>query len=304
MGAASTNLRVETAPDGTGTLVPAQTVLNGHTLTVYAVARDAGNGFGGNQAATWSLASVTGGVVAGDLVPSGDGKSAVFTAHAAGSAAIHAAVVGLTSTDSGAITAQGPQSNPSASGLATPATVAANQSVRLEVGVVPGANPASSGLTVTGDLSSLGAGASTTFHDDGQNGDLVAGDNIFSYQLAPTDATAGGSKSIPIAVNDAQGRGTTTAIPLRVLGSLTIFHMNDTHARITPHKWIVPTHAAMSSAFEDVGGAAYLASAVLQRTAANAERAGPRRRRHLGGQSDRRHRRQPVDGAVLRHADT
>jgi 2',3'-cyclic-nucleotide 2'-phosphodiesterase (5'-nucleotidase family) len=264
---APTSVSVETAADGSGTVVPAQTVLNGHGLTVYAVARDAGNAFVANVPATWSLASVTDGVVAGDLVPSGDGKSAVFTAHAAGTAAIHAAATGLSSTDSGVITAQGPQSNPSATGFANPAAAAANQSVLLEVGVVAGSNPTSTGITVTGDLTSLGAGAGAAFHDDGANGDLAAGDGIFSYQVTIGGAVAGGAKLIPIAVADAQNRSTTTSISLKVLGALTIFHVNDTHARLTPHKWIVPAHAPVSSSFEDVGGAAYLATAILQSTA-------------------------------------
>jgi len=48
---------------------------------------------------------------------------------------------------------------------------------------------------------------------------------------------------------------------------ITIFHVNDTHARVTPHKWIVTEHGTNPPAFEDVGGAAYLASEMLQLTA-------------------------------------
>jgi 2',3'-cyclic-nucleotide 2'-phosphodiesterase (5'-nucleotidase family) len=175
----------------------------------------------------------------------------------------------LASTDSGVVTAQGPQSDPSASGQATPSPASAGQTVLLEVSVFPGSNPASTGLTVMGDLSSLGLGASVIFRDDGQGGDKVAGDNIFSYQVPVTATTPGGSQTLPISIQDAQGRGAATTLSLRILGSLTIFHMNDTHARITPHKWIVPSHSPMSSAFEDVGGAATLAAAVLQGTAAH-----------------------------------
>ena len=263
-----TSVGVETAADGGGSVAPSQTVASGHAVTVYAVARQTGGAFAGNTAATWSLTNVTGGVVAGDLVPAGDGKSAVFTAHAGGTAVIHAAVAGLTSTDSGVITAQGTQSDPTASGLATPSAVALNQTVRLEVGVVPGGQPTSTGIVVLGDLSALGIGGLTSFHDDGLNGDLAAGDNIFSYQATIPSSVMFGSKTIPITVTDAQGRGATTSIGLRVLGNLTVFHMNDTHARITPHKWVVPGHATVSSPFENVGGAAALATAVLQSTAA------------------------------------
>ena len=49
---------------------------------------------------------------------------------------------------------------------------------------------------------------------------------------------------------------------------ITILHVNDTHARVTPHKWIVTQHGTNAPVFEDVGGAAYLASEMLQLTAA------------------------------------
>ena len=48
---------------------------------------------------------------------------------------------------------------------------------------------------------------------------------------------------------------------------LTIFHVNDTHARLTPHKMIIPSHGISSGQFEDVGGAAYLAGKMLHLTA-------------------------------------
>ena len=51
-------------------------------------------------------------------------------------------------------------------------------------------------------------------------------------------------------------------------GGFTIFHVNDTHARLTPHKWTVTEHGTSAPVFEDVGGAAYLASEMLQLTAA------------------------------------
>jgi 2',3'-cyclic-nucleotide 2'-phosphodiesterase (5'-nucleotidase family) len=48
---------------------------------------------------------------------------------------------------------------------------------------------------------------------------------------------------------------------------ITIFHVNDTHARVTPHKWIINQHGTSQPVFEDVGGAAYLASEMLRLTA-------------------------------------
>ena len=73
-------------------MVPAQSVAAGSAITVYAISRDAGNNFIANVTSTWSLVSITGGLVAGDLVAAGDGKSATFTGHVAGTGAIHRAV--------------------------------------------------------------------------------------------------------------------------------------------------------------------------------------------------------------------
>ncbi len=61
---------------------------------------------------------------------------------------------------------------------------------------------------------------------------------------------------------------TCTANFTATAAGLTIFHVNDTHARLTPHKMIVPAHGATNGLFEDVGGAAFLAGKMLQLTAA------------------------------------
>jgi len=102
--AQATQVRVETRADGTGTVVPAQNLTSGDTLRVYAISRTLTGVFVANVTATWSLDSLTGGVVPGDLVPSGDGKSALFTGHAVGSAYIRAASGLLTQVPSGKIT--------------------------------------------------------------------------------------------------------------------------------------------------------------------------------------------------------
>jgi hypothetical protein len=53
--------------------------------------------------------------------------------------------------------------------------------VLMQATVSPaGPNP-STGITVTGDLTNLGGLATQAFFDDGTNGDLLAGDNVFSY---------------------------------------------------------------------------------------------------------------------------
>ena len=67
---------VETAADGTGAVSGIANVPAGSSITVYAVTRDAYGNFVGNPSAAWSLQSILGGVASGDLVVSGDTKSA------------------------------------------------------------------------------------------------------------------------------------------------------------------------------------------------------------------------------------
>lgn len=93
---AANSLAVETQPDGSGTALGAQNVGAGNSINVYAISRDVAGNYITNEAATWTLVSVTGGVVAGDLVSAVDGRSATFTGHLIGSAAIRS-VAGLTS---------------------------------------------------------------------------------------------------------------------------------------------------------------------------------------------------------------
>ncbi|HVM46536.1 MAG TPA: autotransporter-associated beta strand repeat-containing protein [Candidatus Acidoferrum sp.] len=98
------HVNVETAADGSGSIVPAQNVSAGSAITVYAIGRAADNSFMSNAPAIWSLVNKSGGVVDGDLVPSGDSRSATFTAHLSGSANIEAVIGTATANTSGLIT--------------------------------------------------------------------------------------------------------------------------------------------------------------------------------------------------------
>jgi len=100
----ATSISVETAADGSGTVVPAQNLVAGSSLTVYAISRAANGAFMQNAPAIWSLTNVTGGVVSGDLIPAGDNKSATFTAHLLGTATVQATAGVLTPTNSGTLT--------------------------------------------------------------------------------------------------------------------------------------------------------------------------------------------------------
>ncbi|HMF58370.1 MAG TPA: hypothetical protein VK619_18650, partial [Pyrinomonadaceae bacterium] len=113
-------------------------------------------------------------------------------------------------------TGGGGPTNPSGVGAANPNTVAAGNTTLLTVTVTPGTNPASTGITVTGDLTSIGGSATQTFFDNGTNGDVTAGDNIFSFLATVAGATTGGAKSLPISIADAQARAGSTTISLTV----------------------------------------------------------------------------------------
>ena len=104
---AATKVQVETAADGSGTVVGAQSLASGSTITAYAISRDASDNFVANVSASWSLAGVSGGVVSGDLVGSSTattGTNAVLTGRVIGGATLHAVSGILTTTDSGVIT--------------------------------------------------------------------------------------------------------------------------------------------------------------------------------------------------------
>jgi hypothetical protein len=101
---AATKVRVETAADGNGILVPEQSLPTGSPITVYAITRDASDNFVANVTADiWSLQNITGGLMMGDLLPAFDSKSAVFMSHSAGSAIISATWGSLSATSSGLI---------------------------------------------------------------------------------------------------------------------------------------------------------------------------------------------------------
>jgi hypothetical protein len=95
---------VETAFDGTGSVVPAQTLSSGRQIRVYAISRDAANNFIANVGADWAVAKASGGVADSDLVGSTDKKSALFTAHKVGRGQIIGTFAGLAVTRSDTLT--------------------------------------------------------------------------------------------------------------------------------------------------------------------------------------------------------
>ena len=110
---------------------------------------------------------------------------------------------------------------PTGLGSASPAAVAPGAATLLTVTVTPGANPTSTGITVTGDLGAIGGSAAQPFFDDATNGDVTANDNIFSFLATVPAATPPGPKTLPLAIADGQGRSGTASIALGVQGPQT-----------------------------------------------------------------------------------
>jgi hypothetical protein len=78
------------------------------------------------------------------------------------------------------------------------------------VTVSPGQNPTSQSFTVTANLTSIGGLANQPLFDDGSNGDQVAGDGVYSFQLAATGTP--GAHSLPATVTDDQNRTSNATI--------------------------------------------------------------------------------------------
>lgn len=110
----------------------------------------------------------------------------------------------------------GTGSNPSATASATPTSVTAGGTALLTVAVTPGTAPTSTGIIVTGDLSSIGGPSTQSFFDDATNGDATAGDNTFSFTATVISSTVAGTKTLPVLISDAQGRTGNTTISLTV----------------------------------------------------------------------------------------
>jgi hypothetical protein len=106
---------------------------------------------------------------------------------------------------------------PTGIGAATPSSLSQTESTLLTVAVTPGAGPASTGLTVKVDLSSIGGSPSQSMFDDGSNGDVTAGDGTFSFIAPVLLGSTPGPKTLTATISDAQNRSSTTGIALTVL---------------------------------------------------------------------------------------
>lgn len=103
-----------------------------------------------------------------------------------------------------------------ASGAADPANVAPGEFVFLTVTVTPATTPPSTGIAVSGNLTSIGGSATQSFFDDGTNGDETAGDNVFSYMATVPQNASTGFRNIPVTATDAQSRSASATITFSV----------------------------------------------------------------------------------------
>lgn len=198
---AATKILVETAANGSGSVLSAQSLVCASTVTGYAITRDANNNFVANAAASWALISKSGGVVDGDLVPSGDSKSAVFTAHLIGTAQMEATSGSLTKTSSGTLTATIGTANASQSILIpTSASIPVNgatETLTVQAKDACGNNLSTGGSTVTITiLSGTGTIGLVTDNSDGTytatvTSPVAAGSGVFVATLGGTNVQSG-----------------------------------------------------------------------------------------------------------------
>jgi hypothetical protein len=119
-------------------------------------------------------------------------------------------------TASVTVGASEPNVSPFGSASASPNSLQAGESSLLTVRVTAGTGPASTGLAVTSDLSSLGLGAAQAFNDAGQNGDAVAGDGTYSFRATIPQAASAGTRTLSARIADAQGRNSSAGYSLTV----------------------------------------------------------------------------------------
>jgi predicted extracellular nuclease len=111
----------------------------------------------------------------------------------------------------------GTPTSPTATAALSPSSVQAGEAFTLRVTVVPGTNPASTGLVVIADLQAIGGAANEALYDDGTHGDSVAGDKVFSLATSVAAGTSAGNKALGIGVGDDQLRSASLVATLSVV---------------------------------------------------------------------------------------
>lgn len=104
----------------------------------------------------------------------------------------------------------------SGSGASNPTTVPQGGTSLLTVTVNPAITPPSTGIAVSGNLTQIAGSPTQTFFDNGTNGDVTAGDNIFSFMATVGLGVPNGPKTISATITDEQMRTANALIALTV----------------------------------------------------------------------------------------
>ncbi len=104
---------------------------------------------------------------------------------------------------------------PTAIASATPSTVGLGNTTRIAVTVTPGSAP-NSIVSGSVDLSSIG-GTPIALNDSGLNGDVTAGDNIWSVDAVIPGSAIGGPATLPFTITDVQSRTATGNVGLTIV---------------------------------------------------------------------------------------
>jgi predicted extracellular nuclease len=131
--------------------------------------------------------------------------------------------------------------NPSGTGIAAPAAVFAGANSLLTVTVTPGTDPVSTGITVAADLTAIGGSATQAFFDDGTNGDVTGGDNVFSFRATVASGTSPGLKALTATISDAEARTASATINLVVKPPLVAIHTIQGASHISPLNGLLET---------------------------------------------------------------
>ena len=99
---------------------------------------------------------------------------------------------------------------------ANPNTVSPSGSTLLTVSVIPATTPPSTGITAVGNLTDIGGAASQTFFDNGTNGDVTPGDNVFSFAATIPAGTTGCIRNITAVASDAQARSVNLNLSITI----------------------------------------------------------------------------------------
>jgi DNA/RNA endonuclease G (NUC1) len=99
---------------------------------------------------------------------------------------------------------------------ANPTTVTPGSSTLINVTVIPATSPASTNISVTANLLSLAGLEIQELFDNGTNGDVTAGDNVYSFSITIPAGEDGGLRSISATASDAQDRSVNMTLNITI----------------------------------------------------------------------------------------